>query len=409
MLLPTTSEEISKLSWDRPDVILVTGDAYIDSPHIGVAVIGRVLADAGYRVGIIAQPDTERDIDIQRLGEPRLFWGITGGCMDSMVANYTALKKRRREDDLTPGGRNNRRPDRAVIAYANLIRRYFKNTRPIVLGGVEASMRRIAHYDYWSDTIRRAILFDARADVLAYGMAERSVLEIAQRLAQGKDLKNIRGTCVIENDPPRGYLELPSCEKAAADPKAFVRCSKFLRAKTTRLRHRVTRNTATASGASSAAASSDHGRTGCRLQPGFSRHVHPFTKSRKVRAMDTISFFIDDAPGLLRGMPFLFHRSARRRGRFSSRSEESILAEAGKLRPIGLFKGIYRGCRRSDGQHVRNRLLSSNAVRCPDKRCLYPRVCSSTTGSHASDQAACGPSPDSGRQKVLSLRVFVMT
>ena len=143
--LPTTPDDIRRLGWDRPDVVLVTGDTYIDSAYIGVAVIGRVLSDAGYRVGIIAQPDTNTGKDIERLGEPRLFWGISGGSMDSMVANYTALGKPRRSDDLTPGAGNTRRPDRAVIAYANLIRRHFKNTVPLVLGGIEASLRRLSH------------------------------------------------------------------------------------------------------------------------------------------------------------------------------------------------------------------------------------------------------------------------
>ncbi len=175
MFLPTTASELKKLKWDKLDIILVTGDAYIDSPYIGVAVIGRILSHAGYRVGIIAQPDVKSDVDISRLGEPALFWGITGGCMDSMVANYTATKKKRLADDLTAGGKNNRRPDRAVVVYANLIRQYFKNTKPLVLGGVEASLRRVAHYDYWSDSIRRSILFDARADILVYGMAEKAI------------------------------------------------------------------------------------------------------------------------------------------------------------------------------------------------------------------------------------------
>jgi len=159
MFLPTTRSELKKLKWDKLDVILVTGDAYIDSPFIGVSVIGRVLVNAGFRVGIIAQPDIHSDIDICRLGEPDLFWGISGGCMDSMVANYTATKKKRLGDDLTAGGRNNRRPDRSVVVYANLIRQYFKETKTLVLGGVEASMRRVAHYDFWSDSIRRSILF----------------------------------------------------------------------------------------------------------------------------------------------------------------------------------------------------------------------------------------------------------
>ncbi|MGA8280060.1 MAG: YgiQ family radical SAM protein, partial [Desulfobacterales bacterium] len=183
------------LGWKQLDVVLVTGDAYIDAPSVGVAVIGRVLMDGGYRVGIIAQPDVLSDRDIARLGEPTLFWGVTAGSLDSMVANFTASGKRRRSDDLTPGGRNTRRPDRAVIVYSNLIRRCFKQTRPIVLGGIEASLRRISHYDGWSDSVRRSILFDAKADILIYGMAERSVLELAEKLTRREDFRRIRGIC----------------------------------------------------------------------------------------------------------------------------------------------------------------------------------------------------------------------
>jgi len=170
MFLPTTKNELNALGWKSLDVILVTGDTYVDSPFIGVAIIGKVLIDAGYTVGIIAQPDISSGKDIGRLGEPNLFWGITSGCMDSMISNYTATNKRRKRDDLTGGGLNIRRPDLAVIAYTNLVRRYFKKTKPIVIGGIEASLRRISHYDYRSDSIRRSILFDAKADILVYGM-----------------------------------------------------------------------------------------------------------------------------------------------------------------------------------------------------------------------------------------------
>ncbi|HAE86245.1 MAG TPA: YgiQ family radical SAM protein, partial [Anaerolineaceae bacterium] len=164
MFIPTTPQEVAALDWDPLDVILVSGDTYIDSPYSGAALIGKQLMAAGYRVGIIAQPEVNSATDIMRLGEPRLFWGVTGGAVDSMVSNYTALGKPRRSDDYPPGGVNNRRPDRAVIVYANLIRRYFKHTAPIVLGGVEASLRRVVHYDYWSDSLRRSILLDAKAD-----------------------------------------------------------------------------------------------------------------------------------------------------------------------------------------------------------------------------------------------------
>ena len=222
MFLPTTRAEMKKLSWDGLDVIIVTGDTYIDSPYIGAAVIGKVLQAAGYKVGIIAQPDTESEIDISRLGEPALFWGVTAGSVDSMVANYTALKKRRRKDDFTPGGKNTKRPDRATIVYSNLIRKYFKNTKPIVLGGIEASLRRIAHYDYWDDKIRRAILFDAKADILVYGMGEKSVLKLARNLKTGKGWKYIRGICYISPHPKEEYTIVPSYQEVKGDKKKFI-------------------------------------------------------------------------------------------------------------------------------------------------------------------------------------------
>ena len=221
MFIPTTAEELNQLGWDKLDVILITGDSYVDSPYIGVAVIGKVLLQAGFRVGIIAQPDVQSD-DITRLGEPGLFWGVTGGCIDSMVANYTALKKRKKLDDMTPGGTNNMRPDRAVIVYSNLIRQYFKKTAPIVLGGLEASLRRIAHYDYWSNKVRRSILFDARGDYLLYGMSENSVVTLANTLRKGEDPTKNRGLCFISNERIEEAIELPSYKKAASDKEAFA-------------------------------------------------------------------------------------------------------------------------------------------------------------------------------------------
>ena len=206
MFLPTTLEEVRALGWAQLDVILVTGDTYIDSPFIGAAVIGKVLVAAGYRVGIIAQPDTGSTEDIARLGEPLLFWGVTGGSVDSMVANRTAAGKRRRSDDYTPGGLNTRRPDRAVLVYSNLIRSRFKHTAPLVLGGIEASLRRVVHYDFWDNRLRRSILFDAKADYLLYGMAEQSVLELAGVLRAGGDPRGVRGLCHASRDLPPDCL-----------------------------------------------------------------------------------------------------------------------------------------------------------------------------------------------------------
>ena len=227
MFLPTTREEMDRLGWDQLDIILMTGDSYIDSPFIGIAVIGKELRDAGYRVGIIAQPDTNSDKDISRLGEPRLFWGVSGGCVDSMIANYTSLKKKRKSDDYTPGGINDRRPDRAVIVYTNLIKRFFKSNRPIVLGGIEASLRRIAHYDFWSNSIRSSILFDAKADYLLYGMADKAVIQLAGALKAGADVRDIRGVCYIAGEGDllqkrADYLELPPFEMVKTDNQAFI-------------------------------------------------------------------------------------------------------------------------------------------------------------------------------------------
>ena len=183
--------------------------------------------DAGYRVGIIAQPDIAGGGDVARLGEPLLFWGVTAGSVDSLVSNYTATGKRRAQDDLTPGGRNTRRPDRACIAYSNLIRRHFRNTAPIVLGGVEASLRRIAHYDFRDDAIRRAVLFDAKADILVYGMGERAVLDLADRLKKGEDWRSVRGICYIAGSAPPGSVNLPSYETVASDKHEFIRMSEL--------------------------------------------------------------------------------------------------------------------------------------------------------------------------------------
>ena len=210
------------LGWKQCDVILISGDAYIDSPFIGVAVIGRILEKQGYKVGMIGQPDIGSDLDITRLGEPKLFWGVSGGSVDSMVSNYTATKKLRNSDDYTPGGKNNKRPDRAALVYSNLIRRFFKNTVPIVLGGIEASLRRVTHYDYWSNKLRKPILFDAKADILIYGMGENAVTQLAHAFKEGKEYKNIRGTCYISKEPEEKYIQLPSHEKALKDKEKYI-------------------------------------------------------------------------------------------------------------------------------------------------------------------------------------------
>lgn len=215
-------QELQSKGITRPDVILVTGDAYIDSAFSGAAIIGRVLESRGYSVAVISQPDISCSRDIACLGEPRLFWGVSAGCVDSEIANYTSLGKPRRSCDFTPGGLNRKRPDRTCISYSNLIRRYFKNTVPVVLGGIEASLRRLAHYDQRTDRIRRSVLLDSKADILVYGMGEKSVLEIAQRLERKAGLENIAGTCVMADQAPDNYLPLPDFEKVDKDTLSFA-------------------------------------------------------------------------------------------------------------------------------------------------------------------------------------------
>lgn len=220
--LPATREEMDARGWEQCDVILVSGDAYIDSPFIGVAVVGRMLEKLGYRVGMIGQPDIESDKDIGRLGEPRLFWGVSGGSIDSMVSNYTATKKFRNSDDYTPGGKNNKRPDRAVLVYSNLIRRFFKDTVPIVLGGIEASLRRVTHYDYWSNKLRKPILFDSKADILVYGMGEIALEQLTKALDEGRDYRDIRGICYISKEPVEHYHQLPSHAECLRDKEKYI-------------------------------------------------------------------------------------------------------------------------------------------------------------------------------------------
>ncbi|MBL8487303.1 MAG: YgiQ family radical SAM protein [Rhodocyclaceae bacterium] len=202
--LPMSAAEMEARGWDACDVILVTGDAYIDHPSFGMALVGRLLEAQGFRVGIISQPDWKSAVDFRRLGRPRLFFGITAGNMDSMVNRYTADRKIRSDDAYTPGGEAGRRPDRAVVVYAQRAREAFPDC-PVVIGGIEASLRRIAHYDYWSDTVRRSVLADSKADLLIYGNAERALVALAHRLGRGEpvgSVRDLRGTAFLV---PRGW------------------------------------------------------------------------------------------------------------------------------------------------------------------------------------------------------------
>ena len=392
MFLPTTRKELDERGIGQLDVILVTGDTYIDSPFMGVGLIGRVLKSKGFTVGIIAQPDTESDRDISRLGEPRLFWGITGGAVDSMVANYTASKKRRKRDDYTPGGENTRRPDRAVIVYTNLVRRFFKSTAPIVLGGIEASLRRIAHYDFWSNKIRRSILFDAKADYLLFGMAHTSIVELARALKNSKAT-----TQEIDQDPvtqiagigyiakaPKG-IELPAYEAVVKNKNLYIQSFKTFYDNTDPTTAR--------------ALSQAHADRFLVLNPpapfsstqemdeihdlDFQRDVHPYYKAQgHVRAMDTIRFSIPTHYGCYGECNFCaitVHQGRTVRWR----SKTSIVAEAKKMTRDKDFKGYIfdlGGPTANMYGFECEKKLKKGA--CSHRRCLFPAPCPSLSPDH---------------------------
>ena len=385
MFLPTTREEMTRLGWDALDVILVTGDGYIDAPSIGVAVIGKVLLAAGFRVGVVAQPDCRSVCDIGRLGEPALFWGVTAGCVDSMVANVTATGRKRRRDDYTPGGLNTRRPDRATIVYSNLIRQRFKNTVPIVLGGIEASLRRVAHYDFRTDKIRKSVLFDAKADYVLYGMAERSVVALAERLRRGESPSDIRGLCRIAKEKPADAVELPSYDEVAGDKAAFTRMFELFCQNADPLtaaplvQRQDTRYWV--QNPPSLPLSTDELDAVYAL--GYERELHPAQREQgEVKALETIRFSLTTHRGCYGECNFCAIAAHQGR-RVTWRSRESILAEARAMTEHPAFRGVIHDV----GGPTANMYgieCARKSVRgaCVGKRCLFPEVCSELDADH---------------------------
>ncbi len=378
MFLPTTLQEVKILGWDALDVILISGDSYIDSPFIGIAVIGRILQKAGYRVGIIAQPAIDKPEDITRLGEPRLFWGVSGGCVDSMVANYTATLKKRKSDDYTPGGINDRRPDRAVIVYSNLIRRYYKATRPIVLGGIEASLRRVTHYDYWTDKLRAPILFDSKANYLLYGMAEQSIIDLANALRDGTDVTAIRGLCYLSKLVPNNYLTLPSFEACQTDKNTFIT-----------MFHQFYQNNDPVTAKGMAQQKGDRFLIHNPPYPypttammddfhrvHYTRDLHPYyARQGSVKALETIRFSVATHRGCYGECNFC--SIAVHEGRTVRwRSEQSIISEIEQLMNHPEFKGYIQDLGGPTANmysiECQKKILQGC---CKDKRCLYPKVC----------------------------------
>ena len=387
MFLPTTMEEVKKLGWNYLDIILISGDTYIDSSYNGTALIGKWLYKHGFKVGIIAQPDINSDIDIKRLGEPKLYWAVSAGCVDSMVANYTATKKKRRSDDFTPGGENTKRPDRASIAYTNLIKRYFKNSEaPIVLGGIEASLRRITHYDYWSNNLRRPLIFDAKADILSYGMGEKSMLELARAIRDKKDWRDIRGLSYISKEIKEGYLELPSYENCVKDKKEFIKafetfyhnCDSILsKGLYQKCGDRYLIQSPPSENFSSRELDAIYSMD-------FERDVHPYYKKMgEVRALDTIKTSVTTHRGCYGECNFC--AIAIHQGRtVISRTEDSIVDEVKEITKMKKFKGNIAdvgGPTANMYQVECKKKLKFGA--CQDRRCLYPQKCPALKIDHS--------------------------
>ena len=382
MFLPISMEEVKSLGWDYIDVILVTGDTYIDSPFSGTAVIGKYLLKHGFRTAVISQPEIDSDKDITVFGEPRLFWGISAGCVDSMVANYTATGKPRKMCDFTPNGINNKRPDRASIVYTGLIRRFFKNTKPIVLGGIEASLRRIAHYDFKTDKVRRSILFDAKADYIIYGMGEVPVLEFARALQNNEDVKNIKGLCYISKELCDDALILPSFDEASTDKNKFHQMFKiFSDNSEAQSAKKLAQKTGDRYLIQNPPAYYDDEILDEVSDISFERAVHPKING-KVKALETIKTSVISHRGCFGGCSFCAIAVHQGR-RVISRSISSIIKEVESITQMKGFNGIISDLGGPTGNMYMMKCKKMEKLgACTHKSCLYPNVCASMNIDH---------------------------
>ena len=388
--LPVTKEDMLARGWDEVDFVYVSGDAYVDHPSFGAAIITRVLENAGFRVAVLAQPGWKTVEDFKRFGRPRLGFMVSGGNIDSMVAHYTVAKKPRSRDFYSPGGKTGLRPDRAVIVYCNKIREAYGKI-PVIIGGLEASLRRFAHYDYWDDKIRRSILFDSGADLLSFGMGERSILEIAERLDAGEDIsqmRDIKGTCyaVDVRETPYSGAECPSYENVVNSKKEYaVSCriqqdeQDFFRGKAIKQKHgsRMLVQNPPAMPLSTAELDAVYALP-------YERTYHPmYEKDGGVPGIEEVRFSIAHNRGCFGGCNFCslaFHQ-----GRYiTARSKESIIKEAGLLTSLPDFKGYIHDIggptanfRRPscDGQEQRGL--------CKGRHCLAPEPCPNLKADHS--------------------------
>ncbi|KEY59583.1 YgiQ family radical SAM protein [Serratia sp. DD3] len=439
--LPMSREEMEQLGWDSCDVIIISGDAYVDHPSFGMAIIGRMLEAQGFRVGIIAQPDWSNKDDFMRLGKPNLFFGVTAGNMDSMINRYTADRKLRHDDAYTPGNVGGKRPDRASLVYSQRCREAYKDV-PIILGGIEASLRRIAHYDYWSDTVRRSVLVDSKADMLIYGNGERPLVELAHRLAAGEkieDINDIRNTAIMRKqaligwsgvdstrlDQP-GRIEpilnpygenLPCADGStpepevkpitvrAAKPKPWektyvllpsfekVKADKVLYAHTSRILHHETNP------GCARALMQKHGDRYVWINPPaiplstsemdsvfglpYQRVPHPAYGEERIPAYDMIRFSVNIMRGCYGGCSFC--SITEHEGRIiQSRSEESIVREIEEIRDkVPGFTGVISDLGGPTANMYMLRCTNPRAEQtCRRASCVYPEICTYMDTNH---------------------------
>ena len=387
--LPVTKKEMTERGWEQADFVYVSGDAYVDHPAFGAAIITRVLEKAGFKVAFLAQPDWKNNDDFMRFGKPRLGFLVSSGNIDSMVAHYTAAKKKRSSDYYSPGAKFGLRPDRAVIVYCNKIREIYGDV-PIVIGGLEASLRRFAHYDYWDDKIRRSILFDSQADLLSFGMGERSILEIAQRLDSGEiisDIRDIRGTCysVDVRETPYYGTECPSFDNVCNSKKEYaVSCriqqdeQDFFRGKAIKQRHG---NKMLVQNQPAIPLSQEELDKVYSLP--FMRTYHPmYEPMGGVPGIEEVRFSIAHNRGCFGACNFCslaFHQ-----GRYiTTRSKKSIVDEAKILTQLPDFKGYIHDI---GGPTANFRQPSCEGQEkrglCKGKKCLAPTICPNLKSNH---------------------------
>jgi uncharacterized radical SAM protein YgiQ len=394
--LPMSLTEVKQNGWDELDIIIVTGDAYVDHPGFGSSIIGRVLEDAGYKVGVIAQPKWENADDFKMLGKPRLFFAISGGNTDSMVSNYTPSKRLRHEDAYSPGNKEGMRPNRATVVYSNKLKEAYPEV-PIVIGGIESSLRRFAQYDYWSDKVRQSILADAPANLLVYGMGELQILEIADRLKKGEpvsDITNIDGTSwkmevkkwkenreeILKDDK---FIEISPYVEVSKDKALYAKAFRdtYYEQDPVRGRGIVQVHPKTVVVQNKPMRPLTPEELDHVYELPFTRRAHPSYKE-KIPALDMVKFSINTHRGCFGSCSFC--AIVQHQGRMiRSRSIESIMREAKSFRNMKGFKGVINGLGGPSanmyGMDCKN---WEKRGTCKDKLCIYPKACVSLNTSH---------------------------